>query len=94
MPEGTCPYGHKCITYIDDKPSRCNLLVDLWNHNDPAKPFQESKCAHAWQPILLAQSLANQGNQNHTMQVWREETLKRQDKAIERIGKTTQLIED
>lgn len=83
----TCPLGSQCEKIEDDKLLRCAWYVKL-EGNDPqtGDKIDESRCAMAWLPVVniegngIGQVIAS------SIQSMRNETLLRQDKALEKIN--------
>lgn len=49
----TCPFGHECERIRDNQLERCALYTTIDGTNDKGEKTSESKCALAWQPILM-----------------------------------------
>lgn len=80
----TCPLGSQCEEIKDNKLHVCHWLVEVEGKNPQSEEFiKEKKCAMAWMPILsLEMSQTNRG-QTAALCSMRDETLRRQDIALE-----------
>lgn len=79
----TCPLGHSCEKIVDDHIERCAWYIQLAG-SDPrdGKELNESRCAMAWQPILMVESTRANTQVAASVQSHRNETIKRQDIAL------------
>tara|TARA_R110000744_G_C19371578_1_gene562700 strand:+ start:3500 stop:3802 length:303 start_codon:yes stop_codon:yes gene_type:complete len=80
----TCPFGHKCEKVVDDEIERCALYIEL-EGVDPVTGDQTrtSRCSMAWQTILLVEGNGVMQRTNANIQSLRNETVARQEKAME-----------
>lgn len=79
----TCPLGHTCEKVVDDHIERCMWFTDVDGTNASGEVIKETKCAIAWQPILLLEIATTNRGQTHALESMRNETVNRQDKALE-----------
>lgn len=85
--KSTCPLGHSCERISKNVLERCAWLVTLEGNNPQTdEPMNETKCAIAWEPILLVEGNRESFNVNRSVQSLRNENVKRQDLALEIIG--------
>lgn len=81
-----CPLGGKCEEVVGGKIHRCAWYVELEGENPQnGMLIKESKCAMAWQPILMVEGSRETGRVAASVQSLRNETVKQQEKAIEVI---------
>lgn len=87
----TCPLGHKCekIAQSEDGNSyieRCAWYVEVQGkHPQTDETLNESRCAMAWQPVLILEQSRNIHINTNAMLSMRNETVKRQDEALEAL---------
>jgi hypothetical protein len=83
----TCPLGSVCEEAKDGKIYRCEWYVKLEGDSpQDGKKLETSKCAIAWEPILLIEGNLNSFKTTSAIHSFRNETLVRQDKAIGKIN--------
>jgi hypothetical protein len=79
----TCPLGSECEKIVDGEIHRCAWYVELQGTNpQDGTPINESKCAMAWQPLLMIEGNGAQRGITQSILSLREETIKRQETAI------------
>lgn len=89
----TCPLGSVCEEVRDSKIHRCAWLVKLQGEDPQSgKPVDQSKCAMAWQPILMIENSGISKEVAGSVQSLRNETVNRQDAALE-VFRNAQNIE-
>jgi hypothetical protein len=80
----TCPLGSECERINGDHIERCAWFIELeGKHPQTGKEIRESKCAMAWQPLLIIEGNAESRGASAAIQSLRNETIKRQEKALE-----------
>ena len=85
--ELTCPLGSTCEKVVGDHIERCAWYVKLEGKNpQTGKDINESKCAIAWQPLLMIEISGGVNRTSASVQSLRNETVKRQDKALEVVN--------
>jgi hypothetical protein len=83
----TCPLGSTCEEVIDGKIHRCEWYVKLEGDSpQDGKKIETSKCAIAWQPILLIEGNLQNLRVSAAIESLRNETIKRQELAIGKIN--------
>ena len=83
----TCPLGSECEVIKDGKLHRCAWYVTLEGENPQnGKKIETSKCAMAWQPILLIEGNGQNLHIAGAIESLRNETINRQDIALEKIS--------
>jgi hypothetical protein len=82
----TCPLGHTCEKAVDGKIERCAWYIKMAG-SDPqtGAQIEESRCSMAWQPLLMLEANGLALNGNASIQSLRNETIKRQNIALEAI---------
>ena len=81
--EYTCPLGSECEKAEDGVLKRCLWYVQLMGEDPQTrKPINESRCAIAWQPILMIDGNGATNGVAASVQSLRNETILRQDKAL------------
>ena len=82
-----CPLGCECERVVDDHVERCAWYVTL-EGEDPqnGERINTSKCAIAWQPILMVENSGKILNVAAGIDSLRNETIKRQDIALGKIN--------
>ena len=85
----TCPLGSECERIANGHIERCAWYVEIQG-TDPqsGKEVRESKCAMAWQPILAIEGNGVNNQVAASIQSLRNETVKRQNLALESINAT------
>ena len=79
----TCPLGHTCEKVVDGVVERCAWYVELEGENPQnGQRINQSKCAIAWGPLLNVENTSVGNRVAHSIQSLRNETIKRQDKAL------------
>ena len=80
----TCPLGHSCQKVVDDHIEQCAWYVKL-SGQDPqsGKVVDDYKCAMYWQPVLMVDSSRMNAQVASSIQSLRNETVKRQNVALE-----------
>lgn len=79
----TCPLGSECETVVGDEIHRCAWYVNLeGNHPQTGDKINQRRCAMEWQPLLMIQGNGMQVQVAASVQSLRNETIKRQDKAM------------
>ena len=88
----TCPLGHQCEIVKGDEIHRCAWFTALAGRNpQTGESIDEKGCAIAWLPIMQVEvAQANRGTAEAVVSL-RNETIKRQDKALE-MSKNSQTI--
>ena len=82
----TCPLGSECEKVVDGELHRCAWYVSLeGQHPQDGTRISESKCAMAWQPLLMVESTRESSRIGASVQSLRNETLRQQKDAIEVI---------
>lgn len=82
----TCPFGHTCEKVTDNKIERCQLYIDVEGENPQTGEFVKRwDCALAWQPILLIETARQTSGMAASMDSFRNETTKRQDRALDLV---------
>lgn len=91
----TCPLGSECRKIVDGKIHQCAWYVSL-KGNDPqdGSPISESRCAIAWQPLLMVEGSRETSRVAASVQSLRNETVIRQDRAIEVMKGDVRTISD
>jgi len=91
--ELTCPLGHTCQKVVGDVIQQCHWYINLAGKNpQTGEPVDEYKCAIAWQPILAIEGNGLLNGTNASVQSLRNETVKRQDEALQ-VVRNVQTIE-
>ena len=82
----TCPLGSKCKEIKDGKIHQCAWVTKLAGRNpQTGESMDEEGCAIAWLPLMQVEvAQANRGTSEAVISL-REETIKRQDAALNRI---------
>lgn len=84
----TCPLGSVCEEIIDNKIHRCSWYVTLaGNHPQTGEPVNETKCAMAWQPILMVEGNGASKGTTIAVESLRNEHVKIQGRALEALEK-------
>lgn len=79
-----CPLGCECQKVVDGIIEQCAWYVKLRGSNpQTGKEMDEYRCSMAWQPILMIEGNGNSYNIASSIQSLRNETVKRQDQALE-----------
>jgi hypothetical protein len=87
----TCPLGSTCEKVVDGVIERCAWYVSLEGKNPQnGKEVNDSKCAIAWQPLLMIETAGIMNGTNASVQSLRNETVKRQEIALE-VVKNAQI---
>jgi len=83
----TCPLGSKCKEIKDGKIHQCAWFTKLAGRNpQTGESMDEEGCAIAWLPLMQVEvAQANRGTSEAVISL-REETIKRQDAALNRIS--------
>ena len=82
----TCPLGSECEKVAGDHIERCALYLELEGKNpQDGSPMKESRCSFAWAPLLQIQGNGIALGANASIQSLRNETVKRQDIALQGI---------
>jgi hypothetical protein len=79
----TCPLGSDCEKIVEGKLHRCNWYVEMAGMAQDGSEYKESKCAIAWQPILMVEMSSTNRGTSSAVESLRNETIKRQDAAIQ-----------
>jgi len=80
----TCPLGSECERIVDDHIERCAWYVKLAGHDPQSgKEIDDSRCAMAWQPILMIEGNGASHKVGAAIHSLRNETIKRQEQALE-----------
>ena len=79
----TCPLGHTCEKIVDDHIEVCAWYTKLVG-KDPQTdmPIDESRCAIAWNPIMLVEQSGTNRQVSAAVHSLRNEMVVRQDAAI------------
>jgi len=88
----TCPLGSVCEEIKDNKICRCAWYVKMTGVDASGEDHDEWKCAMAWQPILLTEVSGTNRGQTSALESFRNETIVRQDKALEIASNAQNLI--
>ena len=84
----TCPLGATCEKIVDDHIERCLWYVTLaGKHPQTGEPVNESKCAMAWQPILMVEGNGVSKGITAAVESLRNEHVKIQERALEALEK-------
>jgi len=87
----TCPLGSKCEEIKDNKLHQCAWLVEIKGTNPQTNETKDEKaCAIAWMPILQIETSGTQKATHDAVISLREETVSRQDMALQ-LAATRQL---
>lgn len=90
----TCPLGSNCEKIVDNVLERCAWFITLQGDSpQDGKEVSESKCAMAWQPILIIEGNRESMRTNQSIQSLRNETVKRQNLALE-VVKNARITQD
>ena len=79
----TCPLGSKCEEIKGNALYRCAWYVQLSGTDSQGNEHDSWKCAIAWQPILQIETAATNRGQTAALESMRNETVKRQDVALQ-----------
>ena len=90
----TCPLGSNCERVIDGAIERCAWYVKLeGEHPQSGEKMNESRCAMAWIPVLQIEGNGQNRHITTAVQSLRNETIKRQNAALEMV-KNAQISQD
>lgn len=81
----TCPLGHTCEKVVDDHIERCNWFTEITGETSSGEDVKEWRCAIAWMPQLQIEMANTNRGQTQALESLRNETIKRQDKALRLI---------
>lgn len=82
----TCPLGSECEKVVDGEIHRCAWYVTLEGTNPQnGKQVNDSKCAIAWQPILLIENSLQVKTVSASIQSMRNVTVENQNKALREL---------
>ena len=82
----TCPLGSTCEKAVDGAIHRCAWYVEVQGMNpQTGEPVNDKKCAITWMPLLQIEAAMTNRGQTEAICSMRDESLKRQDEAIQRI---------
>ena len=91
----TCPLGSECEKIVGDHIERCVWFVELKGHNPQnGKEIDQSKCAIAWQPILMVEGNGVSYNIGASIQSLRNETVSRQNIALKSVRSICESSQD
>lgn len=81
-----CPLGSRCEYIGDDKKiHRCHWYTKMTGMAQDGSSYDESRCAIAWQPILMVENSAQTRSAAAAIESLRNETIKRQDAALSAV---------
>ena len=88
----TCPFGHTCAKTVDDHIEECHWYITVVGmHPESGEQVNERGCAIAWQPILIMEGNRESRIVSASVTSLRNETVKRQDKALGMINGETAI---
>ena len=82
----TCPLGHICEKIVDQHIERCMWYNKLIGIDGEGKEIENWGCAIVQMPFLQIETAMSNRGQTAAIESLRNETVTRQDKALERIG--------
>ena len=85
----TCPLGHTCEKIVGDHIERCMWLQKIVGTDQQGNEHDDWNCAITWQPILQIEVAGTNRGQTQAIESLRNETVKRQTKALELFNDRT-----
>ena len=93
----TCPLGSTCFEIKDNVPHRCAWHTQMKGVDASGEEHDKWSCAIAWMPVLQTETSATNRGQTAALESLRNETVVRQDIALNAIvkggGDETKVIE-
>jgi hypothetical protein len=85
----TCPLGSTCEEVKAGAVHRCAWYTEMKGVDAAGDDHNEWKCAMTWMPILQTEVAGTQRSVAASVESMRNETIKRQDLAIESMNEAT-----
>lgn len=78
-----CPLGCECQHVVGDHVEQCAWYVEMEGKSpQDGKDIKQSKCAMAWQPILMIENSLQTREVSRSVQSLRNETVLQQQEAV------------
>jgi hypothetical protein len=89
----SCPLGHTCEKIVEDRIERCNWYTHVCGYNpNTGKQEDQWGCAISWIPILQVDTSYHTRQTSATIESFRNEVVKANDKHRLLIEKRFKLI--